>query len=141
MTCSIIERFKSNSLDARGVNVCIGHDSIMDPWYPMGTGNMLHAANLLMHYAHMSGYAQIPRLFKMITDNAAKTLQVEDRYGIAEGKPANLLVLDAPDEFEAIRLMPVCLYSIRKGKIALTSRPAERRLDFGSFARNIDFRM
>ena len=130
-----------DDLDAGGVNVCIGHDSIMDPWYPMGTGNMLHAANLLMHYAHMSGYAQIPRLFKMITDNAAKTLRVEDRYGIAEGRPANLLVLDAPDEFEAIRLMPVCLYSIRKGKVALTSRPAERRLNAAGFDRTVDFRM
>lgn len=130
-----------DELDARGVNVCIGHDSIMDPWYPMGTGNMLHAANLLMHYAHMSGYAQIPRLFKMITDNAAKTLQIEDRYGLAEGKPANLLVLDAPDEFEAIRLMPVCLYNIRKGKVALVSKPAERRLRYAGFDRAVDFRI
>lgn len=75
-----------DELDERGVNVSIGHDSIMDPWYPMGTGNMLHAANLLMHSAHLSGYAQIPRLFKMITVNSAKTLRVEDRYGIEEGK-------------------------------------------------------
>ena len=130
-----------DELDVRGVNVSIGHDSIMDPWYPMGTGNMLHAANLLMHYAHMSGYTQIPRLFSMITDNSAKTMQVQDRYGLAEGKVANIVVLDAPDEFEAIRLMPVCLYNIRKGKVALTSRPAERRLVFAGIDRNIDFMM
>ena len=130
-----------DELDARGVNVSIGHDSIMDPWYPMGTGNMLHAANLLMHYAHMSGYAQIPRLFSMVTDNTAKTMQIQDRYGLAEGKVANLVVLDAPNEFEAVRLMPVCLYAIRKGKVALTSKPAERRLAFAGIDRNIDFRM
>ena len=128
-----------DELDARGVNVSIGHDSIMDPWYPMGTGNMLHAANLLMHYAHMSGYTQIPRLFKMITGNTAKTMQIEDRYGLAEGKVANLVILDAPNEFEAIRLMPVCLYNIRKGKIALASKPAERRLAFAGVDRIIDF--
>ena len=129
-----------DELDASGVNVSIGHDSIMDPWYPMGTGNMLHAANLLMHYAHMSGYAQIPRLFRMITDNSAKTLQVEDRYGLAEGKPANLLVLDAPNEFEAIRRMPVCLYNIREGAVALSAKPAEHRLAFAGFDRAIDFK-
>ncbi|CAK7007228.1 MAG: Cytosine deaminase [Desulfovibrio sp.] len=129
-----------DELDARGVNVSIGHDSIMDPWYPMGTGNMLHAANLLMHYAHMSGYAQIPRLFNMITTNTAKTMQIEERYGLEEGKPANLIVLDAADEFEAIRLMPVCLYNIRNGKVALTSEPAKRRIHHAGFDRFIDFK-
>jgi len=128
-----------DELDARGVNVAIGHDSIMDPWYPMGTGSMLQAANLLMHTAHMSGYDQIPRLFSMITDNSAQTLGVQDRYGLAEGRPANLLVLDAPNEFEAIRLMPVCLFVIRGGRIALRSTPAERNLNFAGFEAKIDF--
>ena len=130
-----------DELEARGVNVSIGHDSIMDPWYPMGTGNMLHAANLLMHFAHMSGYAQIPRLFSMITDNTAKTMQIQDRYGLVEGKVANLVILDAPNEFEAIRLLPVCLYNIRKGKISLISKPAERNLAFAGIGRNIDFKV
>ena len=129
-----------DELDARGINVSIGHDSIMDPWYPMGTGSMLHAANLLMHYAHMSGHGQIPRLFRMITENTAKTLQIEDRYGLAEGKPANLIILDAPDEIEAIRLMPVCLYNIRKGKIALTAEPAKRHILHAGVDRMIEFR-
>lgn len=128
-----------DELDERGVNVSIGHDSIMDPWYPMGTGNMLHAANLLMHSAHLSGYAQIPRLFKMITVNSAKTLRVEDRYGIEEGKIANLVILDAPDEWEAIRLMPVCLYSIRKGRVALVSEPAKRLITRAGFDGPVDF--
>ena len=128
-----------DELDARGVNVSIGHDSIMDPWYPMGTGSMLQAANLLMHTAHMSGYDQIPRLFSMITDNSAVTMQVQDRYGLTEGKPANLLVLDAPDEFEAIRRMPVCLLVVRGGRVALRSTPAERKLNFAGFEETIDF--
>lgn len=85
-----------DELDAAGVNVCIGHDSIMDPWYPMGKGSMLAAANLLLHTAHMSGYDQIFRLFDMITVNSARTMNVEERYGIEPGKPANLLVLDRP---------------------------------------------
>lgn len=128
-----------DELDARGVNVCIGHDSIMDPWYPMGTGSMLHAANLLMHYAHMSGRDQIDRLFRMITVNSAKALQIEDRYGIAEGRPADMIILDAPDEFEAIRRMPVCLYVLRKGKIAATAEPARHRIRHAGLDREVRF--
>ncbi len=66
--------------------MCIGHDSIMDPWYPMGKGSMLAAANLLLHTAHMSGYSQVFRLFRMITGNSAETLGVSDSYGIAPEK-------------------------------------------------------
>lgn len=130
-----------DELDAAGVNVCIGHDSIMDPWYPMGTGSMLHAANLLMHTAHMSGYDQINRLFTMISDNSAITMQVQDRYGIAIGKPANMLILDAANEFEAIRRMPACLYILRHGKVALATKPEERRLRYAGFDRAVDFKI
>lgn len=130
-----------DELDAAGVNVSIGHDSIMDPWYPMGTGSMLHAANLLMHMAHMSGYGQIPRLFSMITDNSARAMQVRDRYGIEEGKPANLIVLDATDEFDAVRRMPECLYVIRRGNVALRTTPAERKLNCAGFKANVDFKL
>jgi cytosine deaminase len=130
-----------DALDAAGVNVCIGHDSIMDPWYPMGTGSMLQAANLLMHIAHMSGYDQIPRLFRMITDNGAMAMQVQSRYGLEVGKPANMLVLDAVDEFDAIRRMPVCLYVIRQGVVALRSKPEERRLTFAGYDKVVDFKL
>lgn len=129
-----------DELDANGVNVSIGHDSIMDPWYPMGMGSMLQGANLLMHTAHMSGYDQIPRLFDMITDNSAVTMQIQDRYGIAPGKPANLIVLDAADESEAIRLMSSPLYSIRNGKVLLRTKPAVRTIDFAGSSRTIDFK-
>ena len=130
-----------DELDAAGVNVSIGHDCIMDPWYPIGTGSLLQAANLLMHLGHLSGHAQIPRLFEMISANTAITMQVEERYGIAPGKPANLLVLDAKSPAEAIRLMPVCLYNIRHGKVAMTGQAARREINFAGFVRNIDFKL
>lgn len=129
-----------DELDAAGVNVCIGHDSIMDPWYPMGKGSMLAAANLLMHTAHMSGYSQIFRLFRMITDNSAVTLGVEARYGIEPGKEANLVVLDAADEFEAIRLQSECLYVVRHGKIVSETVPARRTFFWKGTSREIDFK-
>lgn len=129
-----------DEMTERSVNVCIGHDSIMDPWYPMGKGSMLQAANLLMHTAHMSGFGQIGALFDMITDNSARTLQVEDRYGIAPGRPANLVVFDAENEFDAIRLGSECLFVIRGGTVALRTVPARRSLDFAGFRRDVDFR-
>lgn len=129
-----------DEMHARGINVCIGHDSIMDPWYPLGKGSMLQAANLLLHTAHMSGYEQIFALFDMISVNSARTLQVEDRYGLEEGKPANFVVFDAGDEFDAIRLVCDCLYVVRRGAVALRTRPAVRSLDCGGFRRTVEFR-
>ncbi len=121
-----------------GINVCIGHDSIMDPWYPMGKGSMLQAANLLLHTAHMSGYEQIYELFDMITINSAKTLDVESTYGIDIGKPADVIILDAPDEMEAIRLMSECLTVIRRGHIVCETTPAMRRLHMNAQQELID---
>jgi cytosine deaminase len=128
-----------DELDAAGVNVCIGHDSIMDPWYPLGKGSMLAAANLLLHTAHMSGYDQIFRLFDMITVNSARTMNVENRYGIEPGKPANLLILDAPDQFEAIRLQSECLWSVRNGSVIAETVPARRTLSLSGRKRHVDF--
>ena len=124
-----------------GLNVCIGHDSIMDPWYPMGKGSMLQAANLLLHTAHMSGYGQISQLFDMVTVNSAKTLCEENNYGIEVGKPADMVILDASDEAEAIRLVSDCLYVIRRGNIICQTSPAKRILKFNDTEEVVDFKV
>lgn len=108
----------------KGVNVSIGHDSIMDPWYSMGKGNMLAAAYLLMHTAQLNGYEQVNTLFDMITTNSAKTMHLSD-YGIKPGNSADLIILDAENPFEAIRLQAECLYVIRKGKVISQTVPAK----------------
>src|SRR5258707_1106341 len=95
---------------AAGVNVALGHDSIMDPWFPLGRGDMLAAAQLALYLCHMSGYEEINDVLDLITSNAARVLRIQDRYGIEEGKAANFLVLDAPSAFEALRLVPVRLH-------------------------------
>lgn len=130
-----------DELDKNGVNVSIGHDSIMDPWYSMGKGSMLSAANLLMHTAHMSGYSQVFKLFDMITYNSAKTMNIENDYGIEKGKKANIIILDAKDPFEAIRLQSECLYVIRKGKVISKTIPAKREINFKGDIKNIDFKL
>ncbi|MDC7227455.1 MAG: cytosine deaminase [Spirochaetales bacterium] len=130
-----------DELDARGVNVSIGHDSIMDPWYPMGKGSMLQAANLLMHTAHMSGYDQIHRLFEMITDNTAVTMNTADKYGIEKGKPANFSILDTDTVFDALRLNSECLYVVREGRIISEAVPAKRKVIHDGYEHDIDFKL
>ena len=123
-----------------GVNVCIGSDDIMDPWYPMGKGSPLAGANLLLNYAQISGYAQVPLLIDMITVNAARMMHI-DGYGIAEGNPANMVILDVDSEFDAIRLTAEALYVIRKGKVISRTMPAKRELLRGDEKHDIDFKV
>jgi len=81
---------------AAGVNVGIGHDSIMDPWYPLGVGDPLQVAFVWIHYGQMSGASEIPQVWDMITTNPAKAFGATDKeYGLAVGKPADLVLLDA----------------------------------------------
>lgn len=110
---------------AAGVNVALGHDSIMDPWFPLGKGDMLAAAQLALFLCHMSGYEEIQDVLDLITLNAAKALRIQDRYGIEEGKPADFLILDAPSAFEALRLVPARLHVFKAGREIATTQPAK----------------
>ena len=130
-----------DELTGRGVNVSIGHDSIMDPWYPMGTGSMLTAANLLMHTAHLSGYDQINGLLDMISANSAVTMNIGEGYGIEVGKPASFSIIDAETPFDAIRLMSECLYVVRRGRVISRAEPAVRKVEHRGEAFDIDFKL
>ena len=113
---------------AGGVNVALGHDSIMDPWFPLGKGDMLAAAQLALFLCHMSGYEEINDVLDLITSNAAKALRIQDSYGIEEGKPANFLVLNAPSAFEALRLVPARLHVFKNGREVATTLPGKSML-------------
>ena len=93
-------RFKE--LLAAGVNVCIGHDSVMDPWYPLGYADPLQAAMVLAHYGQMSGFEEIRTLIDMITINGARALGLAD-YGLEAGCRADLVLFDAGSEMDAVR--------------------------------------
>ena len=101
----------------RGMNVSLGHDCIRDPWYGLGTGNMLDVANMAVHVCQMTGTSEIDACYDMITVNGAKTLNLGDHYGIEVGKPANLIVLDAESRYEAIRRRAIIRYVISQGKL------------------------
>ncbi len=128
---------------ASGVNVALGHDSIMDPWFPLGRGDMLAAAQLALFLCHMSGYEEIETVLDLITTNAARVLRIEDRYGIEEGKPADFLVLDAPSAFEALRLLPARLYVFKGGREVARTTPARSvvRREDGQEGQKVTFRV
>src|SRR5256712_10481676 len=90
---------------AAGVNVCLGHDSVMDPWDPLGKADQLQAAFTLAHYGQMSGFEEIRTLIGMITVNGARALGLTD-YGLEPACRADLALLDAPSASDALRLIP-----------------------------------
>jgi cytosine deaminase len=122
-----------------GLNVSFGHDDIFDPWYPLGTGNMLQVLHMGIHVSQLMGYEQIVNSFDLITDNSAKTLNIEEKYGIEVGKPANLIILDAENEYEAIRRQVAVKYSVRNGKIIAETKPSQTSVVFGEERMNVDF--
>jgi cytosine deaminase len=107
-----------------GVNVCIGHDSVMDPWYPLGYGDPLQAAFVLVHLGQMSGDQELRTLIDMITVNPARALGVPD-YGLRVGGPADLVVFDAPSEADALRLVAPRTLVLRGGRVVARATPAQ----------------
>ncbi|MDQ2854662.1 MAG: cytosine deaminase [Chloroflexota bacterium] len=110
-------------LDAAGINVACGHDSIMDPWYPLGRGSMLDALSMLVHVGQMTGRTELFRAYEMVTTNPARAAEVEG-WSIAEGSSANFVIFDCPDEAEAIRLRPAARWVVRGGKVVAETEPA-----------------
>lgn len=108
---------------AVGVNVCLGHDSVMDPWYPLGYGDPLQAAFVLAHYGQMSSFAELETLFDMITSGAAQTLSLE-HYGVKRGCSADLVVFDAPSEGDALRLIAPRRAVFKRGCLVASTEPA-----------------
>ncbi|EOD55131.1 cytosine deaminase [Aeromonas molluscorum] len=110
------------------INVCFGHDDVFDPWYPMGTANMLQVLHMGLHVCQIMGYEQINDGLKLISSHSARTLRVEDRYGLDVGKPANLLILPAENGFDAVRRQVPVRYSIRHGKLIAETMPAKSHI-------------
>lgn len=110
-------------LDRAGLNVCLGQDSIQDPWYPLGNGNILRVLDAGLHIGHMMGFDDLQRCLDLVTDNSARALALGDRYGIQAGRPANLVLLDAENDYEAVRRQVKPRWSIRNGTLLMKREP------------------
>ena len=123
---------------AAGVNVAFGHDCVMDPWYGLGSGDMLEVAHMGLHVAQMTSQAGIRDAFDAVTTRAARAMGLAD-YGIAPGNTANLVLLQARDVTEAIRLRAARLKVWRAGRLLAESAPQQVRLDLPGRAVAVDF--
>lgn len=117
-------------LMAAGVNVAFGHDCVMDPWYGMGSGDMLEVAHMGLHVAQMTSQAGIRRCFDAVTTNAAKVFHLPG-YGLEAGCDASFVLLQARDPVEAIRLRATRLKVYRKGVLLAETAPAVATLHLG----------
>lgn len=111
-------------LHDNGINVCFAQDSMSDPWYPLGNGNMMMILDHGIHIAQMMSPEEIENALDLVTVNGAKTMNLE-AYGIEAGKPANFIVLDAKSEFEAICERAGIIASVRKGEFLFTKNPVK----------------
>ena len=103
-------------LMAAGVTVAFGHDCVMDPWYALGSGDMLEVAHMGLHVAQMTSQAGIRACYDAVTTNAAKIMHLEG-YGLEPGCDASFVLLQARDVVEAIRLRANRLNVWRHGKL------------------------
>ncbi|MCO6188373.1 amidohydrolase family protein [Rhizobium sp. L1K21] len=125
-------------LMAAGLNVSFGQDCCMDPWYSMGSGDMLEVAHMAVHVGQLSGVEDKQRVFEAITTNSAKTLGLKD-YGLTVGCNADLVILQAEDVLEAIRLKPARLAVLKGGKVISRTAPKESELSLPGRPAKIDF--
>ncbi|WP_409525892.1 cytosine deaminase [Nitrincola sp. MINF-07-Sa-05] len=112
-------------LHAAGINVSFGEDSIFDPWYSLGNGRLLRTLDFGLHICQMMGYEDFSHALDFITDNSARTLGIQDSYGIEVGKPASFILLDGEDDYSVLRMQSEVLMSVRKGKVLMQKEPAK----------------
>ncbi|MBK6806835.1 MAG: amidohydrolase family protein [Betaproteobacteria bacterium] len=123
---------------AAGVPVAFGHDCVMDPWYPLGSGDMLEVAAMGLHVAQMTGREAMRACFDAVTSTPASILGL-DGYGLAPGSRADLVLLQARDPVEAIRLRAARLAVVRAGRVVATSPPAQATLDLPGRPATVDW--
>ncbi|NJO38551.1 MAG: amidohydrolase family protein [Rhizobiales bacterium] len=121
-----------------GLTVAFGHDCVMDPWYGMGSGDMLEVAHMGLHVAQMTGQDAMRNCFAAVTVNPARILQLEG-YGIATGKNADLVILQAADPVEAIRVRATRLAVLRRGKVIAETPAQTARLSLPGRPETADF--
>lgn len=117
-------------LTQEGLNVSFGHDDIFDPWYPLGNGNLRDVVFMGLHVCQMMGYEEIMNAYRFISTNAARTLHLGDQYGIRVGNPADLIVLDAKNYYDALNYNSPVLRSYKNGRLIAQAEPERKNVLF-----------
>ncbi len=123
---------------AAGVEVAFGQDCVLDPWYPLGSGDLLEVAHMGLHVAQMTGQAAMRACYAAVTSTPARILGLEG-YGLEPGCRADLVLLQARDVVEAIRLRATRLLVLRGGKVVARTPAATARLELPGRPAEVDF--
>lgn len=127
-------------LQAMGITVGWGQDCVLDPWYSLGTADMLDVAFMGLHVAQMTHPAEMARYFTMVTECNAAIMGLQN-YGLKVGDQASLVVLDAANPIEALRLRPDRLAVVSKGRVVAERHRNDCRLDLGSRPKSVRRRL
>jgi cytosine deaminase len=103
-------------IDRAGMNICFAQDSIRDPWYPVGNGNILRILDAGLHICHMLGYEDLQRCLDFISDNSAKTMALDEEYGIEVNRPASFILFNVKDDYEVLTNQAKPILSVKNGK-------------------------
>ena len=125
-------------LMAAGVNLAFGHDCVMDPWYSLGSADMLEVAQMGLHVAQMTSQAQMQSCFDAVTVNAARVMGLVD-YGLTPGCQADFVLLQARSAVEALRLRPPRLRVIRRGRLLASTPPVVATLGLAGRPAQVDW--
>ena len=125
-------------LMAAGVNLAFGHDCVMDPWYSLGSADMLEVAQMGLHVAQMTSQAQMQACFDAVTVNAARVMGLVD-YGLTPGCQADFVLLQARSAVEALRLRPPRLRVIRRGRLLASTPPVVATLGLAGRPAQVDW--
>jgi cytosine/creatinine deaminase len=125
-------------LMAAGLTVAFGHDCVMDPWYSLGSADMLEVAAMGLHVGQLTSTTQMGGCFDAVTVNAARLLGLEG-YGLAPGCRADGVLLQARSPIEAIRLRAQRLAVVRGARIVAATPPSTATLQLPGRPNQVDF--
>ncbi|MDH5537849.1 MAG: amidohydrolase family protein [Rhizobacter sp.] len=125
-------------LMAAGINVGFGHDCVMDPWYSLGSADMLEVAQMGLHVAQMTSQDQMRACFDAVTVNNARIMGLPE-YGLQVGNPADFVLLQARDCVEAIRLRATRLLVVRRGQVVAQTAPSRANLALPGRPASVDW--
>jgi len=123
-----------------GVPVAFGQDCTLDPWYSLGSGDMLDVAHMGLHVAQMTSPAAIHQTFLAVTETPARIMGLEG-YGIAKGCHGDFVLLDAPSTVDAVRLRAPRIAVVRRGKVVSRGSPMRCELSLPGRPASVDFRL
>jgi cytosine deaminase len=123
-----------------GVNVACGHDCVMDPWYPLGSHDMLDVAHMAIHVGHLTGVGEMRAVFDCVTVNGARALH-RDGYGLDAGCWADMVLLQARSPIDAIRLRPARLAVIRRGRVIAETPGVRPVVTLAGKTNEVDFHL